>query len=109
MYSTFLIHSSVVGHLGCFHSLAIVNTAVMNFSVQVSNLYPELCSFRYMLRTGILDYIAFVPLSFLKNLHTAPHNGCTKLHPIRVPVSLHPWQHLLLFLPLNMVIVTGVL
>jgi hypothetical protein len=26
----FLIHSSVVGHLGCFQSLAIVNSAVMN-------------------------------------------------------------------------------
>jgi hypothetical protein len=26
----FLIHSSVVGHLGCFHSLAIVNSAAMD-------------------------------------------------------------------------------
>jgi hypothetical protein len=28
-YHIFLIHSSVVGHLGCFHNLAIVNSAAL--------------------------------------------------------------------------------
>ena len=27
MYHSFLIHSSAVGHLGCFHVLAIINSA----------------------------------------------------------------------------------
>jgi hypothetical protein len=48
-----LIHSSFVGHLGFFHSLALVNRAVVNIGVHVSLLYLYLCSFRYMPRSSI--------------------------------------------------------
>ena len=36
MYHNFLIHSSADGRLGCFHVLAVVNSAAMNTDVNVS-------------------------------------------------------------------------
>ena len=36
MYHCFLIHSSADGHLGCFHVLAVINSAAMTIGVHVS-------------------------------------------------------------------------
>ena len=51
MYHIFYIHSSVDGHLGCSHVLAIVNSAAINTGVHV--LLEIMVFSEYMPRSGI--------------------------------------------------------
>ena len=51
VYHSFLIHSSADGHLGCFHVLAIINSAALNIGVHVS--LSDLVSSVCMPRSGI--------------------------------------------------------
>ena len=52
VYHNFFMHSSVIGHLGCFHILAIVNSAAVNNRIHVS--FSILVSSGYMPRSGIV-------------------------------------------------------
>ena len=100
MYHIF-IHSSVHGHLGCFHVLVIVNSAaIVNIRVHVS--FSIMVSSEYMPSSGIVrSYGSFI-LSFLRNLHTVLpqwlyqftfHQQCKGLrfspHPLQCLLFVH--------------------
>ena len=65
MYHSFLIHSPADGHLGCFHVLAMTNSAARNIGVHVSP--SDLVSLVCMPRSGIAGSYGSSISSFLRD------------------------------------------
>ena len=86
------IHSSVNEHLGCFHVLAILNSATTNIGVHVSFelwLSQRICPVVGFLGHMVLSFLVFKGISMLFSIAVISYQECKT-----VPFAPQYLQHL---------------
>ena len=78
MFHIFFVQSSADGRLGCFHVLAVVNSAAVNAGVHAS--FCIMVFSGYVPSSGIAGSCGNPIISFLRNLHTGLPSGCISFH-----------------------------
>ena len=111
MSHIFCIHSSVMGHVGCFQLLAITNKATMNI-VEHMPLWHDGTSFGYITKSSITGSSGSSISNFLRNFQIDFQSGYSSLQSHKqwrsVPLSPHPFQHMLSLEFLMLAILIGV-
>ena len=96
-------------HLCCFFLLDSVNSAAMNIHVHVFVCVSVFNFGGYILSIGIAGSCCNFMLNFLRNCRIVFWSGCNILylhqHNMRVLISSHPHQHLLL----SVILITAIL
>ena len=93
IYHIFFIHSSIDGHLGCFHILAIINNAAMYIGVHVSFQISGFF-FRYIPRSRIAG--SYGSSQFFEE---PPYCFPQWLHQFRFPLTVYLGSLLSVFSP----------
>ena len=76
VYTVYFIHSSVDGHTGCFHVLAIVNSAAVKTGIHVSFqvmffFFPDICPEVEFLDHMVALFLVFKGTSILFSIVSA--------------------------------------
>ena len=87
-------YSSVDGHLGCFHVLAVVSNAAMSMGVQVFLWLSAFVSFRYSPRNGNAGSHDSSISHCLRKLHTVFQSSLTSLRSYQHYTGF-PFLHIL--------------
>ena len=79
-FHNFFMHSSIDGHWGCFHILAIEKNATVNTELNISFQISVFIFFEWIPRIEIAGLYGIPIFNFLRNPHTVYPRGSTSLH-----------------------------